>query len=59
VERAPAAPARGVQGSVDERFTIAALAAGATVVRFRQQRAFEPDRPPHAQRDIAVRVEAR
>jgi hypothetical protein len=59
VERAPGPPARGAQGSVDERFTIVALAAGATVVRFRQQRAFETGRPPHAQRDIAVRVEAR
>ena len=42
--------------SLDEQFVITGKMAGETVVRFRQGRPFEPSKPPHATRDIHVRV---
>jgi hypothetical protein len=60
VERASTeSPARAPVGagrSFDESFRIVALAVGATIVRFRQARRFEPDAPPHALHEIEVQV---
>lgn len=42
--------------SPDERFELAALAPGETVVRFAQTRPFGPPKPPLATREIRVRI---
>ncbi|WDD91876.1 protease inhibitor I42 family protein [Burkholderia sp. FERM BP-3421] len=60
VERAAAEPAAapGAPGSrsVDERFEITGLAAGRTIVRCVQGRAFEPHAAPRASHEIEVHV---
>jgi len=54
---APAAPANAPRSfSRDERYEIVGLAPGETVIHFRQTRSFEPQQPPIADQDIAVRV---
>jgi predicted secreted protein len=52
----PPATVRGASGSVEEWFSIIALLAGQTMLRFTQRRSFQPDRPPNAVRDILVLV---
>lgn len=42
--------------SADEVFALVGLAIGETVVRFHQTRSFEPERPPHATRELWVKV---
>lgn len=42
--------------SRDERFALVALAVGETIVHFAQARRFDPGSPPHAVREIRVRV---
>jgi len=49
--------APGASGSNDEQFAIVALTAGQTVLWFAQRRVFQSDRPPHAVREVLVRVE--
>ncbi len=53
LEAAPGAPG---SRSLDERFEIIGLAAGRTIVRFAQARAFEPHAAPRASHEIEVNV---
>jgi predicted secreted protein len=53
----PTGVAPGESGSTDEQFAIQALTAGQTVLWFTQRRSFQPERPPHAVREVMVRVE--
>ena len=44
-----------IQGSVEERFRLTALAPGETVIRLTQMRRFGTE-PPHATREIALTI---
>jgi hypothetical protein len=46
----------GRTGSRDEQFALKAMGVGETIVHFQQARQFEPNKPPHATRDIQVHV---
>ena len=59
VERVIVDRAAGVsppRGSLDEQFTLTALAAGETIVHFLQARPFERAKPAHATYEVNIRV---